>query len=56
MLSVRFWLVQVGLKSHGEMLFAETQTYDGWIRLVDGGWVPWGNLNAVGFPEKIPDG
>ncbi len=23
---------------------------------VDGGWVPWGNLNAVGFPEKIPDG
>ena len=23
---------------------------------VDGGWVPWGNLNAVGFPEEGPDG
>ncbi len=23
---------------------------------VDGGWVPWGNLNAVGFPEEAFDG
>ena len=23
---------------------------------VDGGWVPWGNLNAVGFPEEVTDG
>ena len=22
---------------------------------VDGGWVPWGNLEAVGFPEPAPD-
>jgi len=32
--------VVMGLKSHGEVLFAETQTYDGWIRLLEGGWVP----------------
>ena len=23
---------------------------------VDGGWVPWGNLNGVGFPEEAADG
>ena len=23
---------------------------------VDGGWVPWGNLNAVGFPEEESNG
>jgi NAD(P)-dependent dehydrogenase (short-subunit alcohol dehydrogenase family) len=22
---------------------------------VDGGWVPWGNLDAVGFPAEVPD-